>query len=214
MALAAHYLKIIDAGGAPIIGESYGHQPVGEALQHAGEIDIKGWDWRVSDQAADSTSSKGKSSKSGASDADAPEAGVEVGTLTFHKVVDRSTTRLMRAMDRGEELQEATFVLLEELVDVRDQRGGAFRLHVILEKAVLVRYSLNGEADEHRVELEETWELSFSKITFAYESAGVFVSFDRAPGTVKRRKDEPLNLLELLKQHGIQPDRKRRVKRG
>ena len=90
-------------------------------------------------------------------------------------------------------------------------RGGAFRLNVVLDKPVVVGYSLSGSASDFRVELEETWELSYSKITFAYESAMVYADFDRKPGSPAGQKpDTTRDFLAELKKLGIQPEQKRK----
>jgi len=219
MPAASHFLNILDASGQPVLGESDGQQLYGEAAQHVGDIDVTGWDWDVSDHSANPASAAAKPTGRAGAAAPAPaaaatgdiEQGVVPGTLTFRKVVDRSTTRLMSAMNSGEIMQSATFVILEEMLDSHDVRGGAFRLNVVLDKPVVVGYSLSGSASDFRVELDETWELSYSKITFAYESAKVYADFDRKPGSSTGRKAETdRDFLAVLKKLGIQPEQKRK----
>jgi type VI protein secretion system component Hcp len=209
MAIAAHYLEIIDRENLPVEGESEGHD-------HEDEIDIRGWNWDVTDQSAakiGASEEQGSADSSKASTGDA-EVGVEPSIFKFSKAVDSSTTRLMRAMHRGEVLKMATFTLLEELVGVKQEHRGAFRLHVVLENVIVVSYHLRGSSAEHRVDLDEDWELSYAKITFMYETEQMNAEFDRNPGSNKRPAERPpLDFPMLLKKYGIQPERKRKGQR-
>lgn len=188
MAVAAHFLEILDQGGDKIDGESEGHG-------HEDWIDVTGWDWEVADESlktsAPAKSATGKGATSGAAgaagaSAGAGEVGINPSLFTFTKAVDRSTTRLMQEMYQGHVLQKATFTLIEEMVDVNRKYRDAFRLHVVLEKVKVVSYRLSGRASEHRVDLEETWGLNYTTIKFDYESAGgMNAMFDRPPGSDK-----------------------------
>lgn len=191
MAVAAHYLKILDQGGHLVEGESEGHG-------HIQEIDVTGWNWDVSDQTpkdeagtAKDKAGRGTAAGSAGASAGGAEVGIEPSLFTFTKTVDRSTTRLMRAMDRGEVLKKATFTLLEELLTVHDVRRSAFRLNVVLENVIVVSYELGGRSSDFRVDLDETWGFNYSKISFDYESAGMYASFDRNPGSSKQGASKP-----------------------
>jgi type VI protein secretion system component Hcp len=191
MAVAAHYLELLDREGSRMDGESEGHD-------HEGQIDVTGWNWDVSDKSATkadaprSSAGSGGASPTKAPAADTEEAGIEPSLFTFTKAVDASTTRLMKAMDSGEVLQRATFELVEDMVDVKNP----FRLLVALEKIVVVGYRLGGRSTEYRVDLEETWELNYTTISFDYASAGgMSAVFNRSPGSTKKAasKSEPDN---------------------
>jgi type VI protein secretion system component Hcp len=186
MAIAAHYLEILDREGQRVDGESEGHG-------YVGEIDITGWDWEVTDQAAKESTSKDKASSGAAAVASKGSAGsgdtggIDPSLFTFTKAVDRSTIRLMQAMFNGEVFNEATFTLREDLdLGVADSnRRGAFMLHVVLKKAYVVSYRLGGRSSEHRVDLDETWVLNYASISFDYEhpEGGMSPSFDRKAGS-------------------------------
>ena len=205
MAVAAQYLEIVDREGLPILGESEGHD-------YVDSIDITGWEWNVTDSSAtksDTSSGSGNGATAGSAKASAggAEVGIDPAQFTFRKVVDASTTRLMTAMYRGEVLQQATFTLLEEVVSVKNERRGAFRLHVVLENAIVVGYQLDGRASEFRVDLDETWTLNYSKISFLYETERMNAEFDRTPGSKSRGsgKRDP-TFLEQLRKYGIVPE--------
>ena len=192
MALASsHYLKI-EGKDSPINGES-------EGLGHEGQIDVKGWDWDVSDKSADPTASENLASggaaagQTKASAGGTDEVGIDPSLVTFTKPVDSATTALMKAMNGGEVLTRATFELVEEMVDVENP----FRLLVVLENVTVVSYKLGGRAAEHRVDLDETWELNYTTISFDYKSAGgLAASFKRNPGSTKRGASKPAPDLE------------------
>lgn len=203
---AAHYLELVDQDNAPILGESEGHD-------FEGCIDIKGWNWDVSDESMKSAGSakdatgKGATAGAGKASAGSGVAGVEPAPFTFTKAVDASTTRLMAAMYKGHVLKMATFTLLEELMDVSRKGRGAFRLHVVLENVKVTSYRLGGRASEHRVDLDETWELDYSKISFLYETERMNAEFDRHPGSTKRGSERPdAGFLEMLRKYGITPE--------
>ena len=195
--VASHYLKI-ERDDFPIDGES-------EGLGHEGQIDVKGWDWAVSDKSADPTASKNLASggaaagQTKASAGGTDEVGIDPSLVTFTKPVDSATTALMKAMYSGEALKRATFELVEEMVDVENP----FRLLVVLEKVTVVSYKLGGRASEHRVDLDETWGLNYTTISFDYKSAGgLSASFKRNPGSTKGGASKSVpSVAELMKEN-------------
>lgn len=209
--VAAHYLEIVDANDEPVCGESEGHD-------YEDAIDVVGWHWGVSDESSTKSSS---GSDSGKGSSNGKEVGIEPSTFTFTKSVDASTTRLMNAMYKNEELKMVTFTLLEEL-DISEQaarkaegRRGAFRLHVVLEKVRVIGYQLDGSAADYRVDLNENWELNYSTITFLYETERVEAAFDRNPASQKRASEKhELSFLDELKKYGIVPDQRTKIKAG
>jgi type VI protein secretion system component Hcp len=185
MGVAAHYLQFVDQHGEEIKGESEGHK-------HDYWIDVTSWNWDVSDESlknsgtAKDTTARGATSGAARASAGGGEVGIQPSLLTFTKSVDRSTTRLLLAMDEGHVLQKATITLLEELLDVNRKYREAFRLDVVLEDVKIVSYRLSVRASEHRVDLEETWGLNYTTIKFDYVSAGgMNAKFDRPPGSEK-----------------------------
>lgn len=195
--VAAHYLKL-EREDFPIDGES-------EGLEHEGQIDVKGWDWDVSDKSAAPTASKNLANgraaagQTKASADGTAEVGIDPSLFTFTKPVDSATTALMKAMDRGDVLKRATFELVEEMVEVKNP----FRLLVVLEKVTVVSYKLGGRAAEHRVDLDETWGLNYTTISFNYMSAGgLNASFKRNPGSTKREARKPVpDIHQVLKEN-------------
>jgi type VI protein secretion system component Hcp len=195
MPVAAHYLEILDQDGFRIDGES-------EAHGYEQYIDVNGWDWDVTDQSAksDTASRTGQTGGGATSSAESDEVGIDPSLLTFRKPVDRSTTRLMMAMYRGDVLQEATFTLLEEFLNADDEREIRFRLRVKLENVIVVSYELGGRASEHRVDLDETWQLSYSNISLNYESpkGHIHAGFPKKPGSTKRGASKPAPEIDQL----------------
>jgi type VI protein secretion system component Hcp len=210
MPVAAHYLEIIDHEGVQILGESEGH----DYIDH---IDVNGWDWDVVDRSATDTGSSKDAKGSGGSakaTAGGAEVGVEPSVFSFTKPFDSSTTRLMTAMHRGEVLKLATFTLLEELMGLEHERRGAFRLHVVLEKVIVVGYRLDASTSEFRVDLEETWDLNYTNIAFLYETERMRAEFDRNPGATRTKSKGPEpDFLVQLRKYGIEPARKGRGQR-
>jgi type VI protein secretion system component Hcp len=204
MAVAAHYLQIVNSGNEKIFGESEGHE-------HESWIDVIGWNWNVADQstpptdASDTPSPRG--ARTGPSSTQAPAVAVVPADFTFRKSVDASTTQMMKAMYSGEVLKKATFTLFEELVDVGKNHRGAFRLHVVLENVIVTGYRLGGRSSPFRVDLDETWTLTYGKVSFLYETERMNAFFDRQPGVTPRAqvRREP-TFLEQLKKYGITPD--------
>lgn len=219
MPVAAHYLEILDQDNVRIDGESEGHK-------HEGQIDVIGWDWDVTDQAAknDAGTSTDKtvgrtSAAGGKASAGSAEVGIEPSLLTFRKPVDRSTIRLMKAMYGGEVLNKATFTLFEELVGGDNHRRVGFQLDVVLEKVTVVGYELGGRSSEYRVDLDETWKLNYATISLVYVSAGgMNASFDRPPGSDKggatKTAPDPAQLQKQLTELQQAAAAASKVKRG
>jgi type VI protein secretion system component Hcp len=201
MGVAAHYLQFVDQHGEAIKGESEGHK-------HDEWIDVNGWDWDATDEsqkksgATKDTPVKGAASGAARTSAGAGDVGIQPSLLTFTKSVDRSTTRLMLAMDEGHVLQKATITLLEELLDVNRKYRESFRLDVVLEQVKIVSYRLSVRASEHRVDMEETWGLNYTRIKFDYVSAGgMNAEFTRPPGSDKGGAAKPeVDTVQMQKQ--------------
>src|SRR5579885_539810 len=101
MAKATQFLRFADDRGALAVrGESFDEE-------HLNEIDITGWNWDVEDPAVPKPAPKGSSTGPAKPDASKSNGGEsdrrpKPSKLTFSKFTDRSTTRLLLAMDRGE----------------------------------------------------------------------------------------------------------------
>ena len=181
MARTNHFLTI---QSPQIKGESQGH-----GSEFVGAIDVSGWSWKVSND-ADKPKPPPSSTTIGGTPAPAlaPTTGKQLGVvsdvITFHKVVDKSTIRLIQAMNNCEILNGVTFVVVEYSLDDDGSSSDAFRLNVKLKDARVKSYALSSSSSEYRVELEETWELEYTKITFDYPTVGVIDTFfDRVPGS-------------------------------
>jgi type VI protein secretion system component Hcp len=192
MARSNHFLQVLDSGRSLIKGESEGHQPFEGAIEFVNSIDVTAWDWKVSNDADKPVAASAGAAPAAPAAAAAPTVGNQQGVvpdvLTFHKVVDKSTIRLLQAMNSREPLTRATFTIIEYRVAAKG--GVGFRLEVVLDKPVVTSYSLSASSSDFRVELEETWELGYNNIAFNYVSAGgVNADFDRPPGspTVKKQ---------------------------
>lgn len=196
MSIAGQYLLIVGADTESVAGES-------EGKGYPAAIDIRSWDWSVTDQ---SSGAKAKSMKKGAAvhpgksgEATSDEKGLLPDLFKFTKGVDTSSTRLMTAMDNNECLQHAKFVLREELAPGANDRHVPFVLHVLLEDVYVVGYSVQGRASDARVDLDESWELHYKTIKIDYVSAGgMNVEFERKAGA-ERGADDPDATLKKLK---------------
>ena len=189
MAIAGHYLEIIDDESNRVVGESGGHD-------YEGWIDVTGWDWDVTDQSSVDSSSK-KSAKGDThgkhQKGTGGETGIEPALMKFTKLTDFSSIRLIAMLEARTKIQTARFVLREEVVPGSVRHP--FELEVILSNAYVVSYELSARASEYRVDLEESLELHYANIEFLYTSArGVMpVDFDRKAASTKgsTEKDAP-----------------------
>ncbi|MEO8310244.1 MAG: type VI secretion system tube protein Hcp [Caldimonas sp.] len=171
MAKASQFLKLIDKRRQPVLGECID-------ADHRDEIDLNSWSWSVKDPAAlpkigDSTTEaepeakvkgKGKApSKATESDADAK---MSPDLFSISKRTDRSTVRLINAMDNGEVFDEATIVIEEEYEGSATR--APFYMEIKLTDVLVVKLDLNVDAGAASAEFKENWGLNYGNVKFSY----------------------------------------------
>jgi type VI protein secretion system component Hcp len=168
MAKASQFLKLTDKKGQPVKGECID-------ADHLDEIDLSSWSWSVKDPAAlpkvgDSTTeeapvakTKAKSKPESESDADAK---MSPDLLSISKRTDRSTARLINAMDNGEVFDEALIVIEEEYQG--SSKRPPFYMEIKLTDVLVVKLDLNVDAGSAAAEFKENWGLNYGNIKFSY----------------------------------------------
>lgn len=205
MPRASFFLRITDAKGDSINGEAEEHD-------FEGAIEVTSWDWGVSDKIAkdlmktDATSTT-KADGGASREARTGETGGKTylpTPLRFSKPTDRSTTRLLTALLKGEVLQSATFTLRQQWragTGDGSEKNEEFKLHLMLFDVRVTSYDFNARSSSFDVELEEDWVFSYKTIQFDYKSApgqyrhgpGLFAPFDLPAGSTTKalKKPEP-----------------------
>ena len=168
MAKASQFLKLTDKKGQRVKGECID-------ADHLDEIDLNSWSWSVKDPAAlpkvgDSTTdedpgakTKAKSKAKSESDADAK---MSPDLFSISKRTDRSTVRLISAMDNGEVFDEALIVLEEEYEG--SSTRSPFYMEIKLTDVLVVKLDLNVDAGNASAEFKENWGLNYGNIKFSY----------------------------------------------
>ena len=170
MAKASQFLKLTDKRGQPVLGECID-------ADHRDEIDLSSWGWSVKDPAAlpkvgDSTTEEdpeaktkttAKSKAKSESDADAK---MSPDLLSISKKTDRSTVRLINAMDNGEVFDEALIVIEEEYEGSTSR--SPFYMEIKLTEVLVVKLDLNVDAGTASAEFKENWGLNYGNIKFSY----------------------------------------------
>jgi type VI protein secretion system component Hcp len=191
MAKATQFLKLIDKHGETVEGECFN-------AKHLGEIDLTGWNWDVSDPAVpkpkgkDDDPSKAKTkSKNDSQGQGEDDTKPKPSKLSLTKTTDRSTMRLLSAMDKGEIFPTATLTLEEQY----EGSPLPFFLEIELKDVFIVQFSWNASASGAGMTMDESWELNYSEIKFSYHWRGgqagwIDQSFIRPPdatdGTSKK----------------------------
>lgn len=178
----------------------------GDAVEHGfkGAIEVSSWDWSASDKSAASSSTTttgtgtsgtaGTGSSSHGTTAQTRGTGnagrddsVEPTPIRFSKQTDRSSTRLMIALGKGEIFPSAKFSLRQELrIGTAAQE---FLLELVLEDARLTSYTFGATASEHDVELSEQWAFAYKKMYLDFKNApgrkapGIGAEFEMTPGS-------------------------------
>lgn len=88
--------------------------------------------------------------------------------FTFSKQTDRSTTRLMTAMDNGMFFSSAKLVIEEQF----EAAPHPFYLEIRFDDAFLVGFNWSAAASGAGRTFDETWKLNYSKIYFDYNWRG------------------------------------------
>lgn len=174
MAKASQYLKLVDKNGNMVDGECYD-------AEYLNEISLTGWNWGVSDPAAVPREDVGTSATVGASggggaagrggrrgsrgssESDA-EDDIKPDLFTIDKQTDKSTVRLIKAMDDGEVFPKARLLILEEY----EASPLPFWMEILLTDVFLVDMHWNASAAGAGMEFEEKWELNYRTIAFNY----------------------------------------------
>jgi type VI protein secretion system component Hcp len=167
MAYANQFLKIFDVPGSKkdfVLGESYKES-------HLNEIELISWNWGVTDPAVPTgppadkvdgdkktkTKAETKSDHQGQNDP-------RPAQLTFTKTLDRSTTRLLSAMNNGEVFPSAVLAMEDAYKD----SPYPFDLKIILSKLYVVSFSLDGNGGDAGVSFSENWVVTYEEIKFEY----------------------------------------------
>jgi type VI protein secretion system component Hcp len=179
-ATASQYLKLVDTNGNIVQGECYD-------AEHMNEISLTGWDWGVVDPAAvpkdpvKATAATAAAAKPAKPEGDT-DNNIKPAWLSIAKQTDRSTVRLLQAVDNGEVFPSATLVIEEEF----EAAPLPFLMKVELTDVFLVDFGWNASAGNAGLEFTETWKLNYSNIKFSYLWRGsppgwLHVDFDRPP---------------------------------
>jgi type VI protein secretion system component Hcp len=184
MAKSSLFLRLNDKNGGFVLGECYDKK-------HQSEIDLLGWDWDVRDPAVASQADKSKTEATtspGARGKRESESGggkanqAAPSVLSISKATDRSTTRLLGAMDRGEIFPKAILTIEERY----EESPLPFHLKIVLTDVFILDFNWNVSADGAGMTLKEDWKLNYSNIVFSYHWRGgtagwIPCSFDRPP---------------------------------
>jgi type VI protein secretion system component Hcp len=199
VAKASQYLKLVDKNGNLVKGECYD-------AQHMNEISLTAWNWAVNDPAVvpkDSEQGASKPAKGGKGKGEG-ETGDAImpGRLGISKQTDRSTVRMLSALDNGEIFPTATLVIQEEY----EESPQPFMMEVVLSDVFLVDFKWNANAGDAGMEFDESWELNYRNIKFSYlwrgkPAAWLDVEFDRPPDDSEgASKKSPLSAAEKKSQ--------------
>ncbi|MEO8080315.1 MAG: type VI secretion system tube protein Hcp [Caldimonas sp.] len=199
MARASQFLKLIDDKGDQVDGESLDDK-------HEKQIDLTTWNWDVTDPAVPVKASRDDADAAGNASSAKPKAKERGDSDTkpqpsifgFSKATDRSTTRLLSAMDRGEVFPKAVVTIEEKY----EESPLPFFLEITLTDVFITQFDWRLTAESARATMEEDWKLNYSKIFFAYHWRGgdagwIHQTFDRPPDTSENEsKKAPLSAAE------------------
>jgi type VI protein secretion system component Hcp len=165
MAQSNQFLKIIDVSMSPeyfVWGESYNSK-------HLNEIELVSWDWSVADPSVSTKSSTGKTdlTTKAPTKKQSDEAGdgsPRPSQFSFTKTLDRSTTRLLGAMNTGEVFPFA-YLAIE---DAYEGAEFPFDLQITLTKVVVISNTLQATAETAGVSFSEKWTINYEDIKFVY----------------------------------------------
>lgn len=163
MSKASQFLKLTDRSGNQVNGESYDET-------HYKEIAIRGWSWGVEDPMAPKMEFVDSKAPASVPQHAKFRGEREVHTaakpahLVFSKATDRSTTRLMNALDTGEVFPEAILTIEEQFKDA----PLPFKLYLEFTDAFVVDFQWDLSAGGSGVSMSETWELNYRDVTFNY----------------------------------------------
>jgi len=194
MAKSNQFLKIYAKNGGSVEGECYD-------AKHLREIDLLSWHWDVEDPAVPKSSPKGEDKTKTKVKGDAvgeSDRKPKPSKFSFSKATDRSTTRLLGAMDRGEIFPRAVLTIEERY----EESPLAFFMEVELTDVIVVDFKWHGTSEGAGSSFNEDWELNYSNIQFRYhwrqgEKGWIHQVFDRPPdATDGSSKKSPLSPAE------------------
>jgi type VI secretion system secreted protein Hcp len=189
MPQATQFLRFADEKGSLLVE--------GESLddEHHDEIDITSWSWSVTDPAVQPGKPKGSAAQ-GVAGAKAPTTKLKdegesdrrpkPSTLTFGKFTDRSTPRLLQAMEAGTFFPKAILTIEEKFEDAPNK----FRMTVELAEAVVVNLTWSASAESAGMTFSEEWTVNYSQVHFAYDWRED-KSARMAPGIIDQLFDRP-----------------------
>lgn len=168
-AKSSQFLKIVDRSGKLVEGECIDDE-------HYNQIDISDWNWNLVDPSAAKDKStagaqpgaSGGSAPRGSSKSSPGTAGDRIvpSRFGFSKRTDKSTVRLLAAMDKGEIFPEVELSIEEEYQEQPDYVP--FRMQIFLADAFVTSVTWNVSAADARVDMEERWELNYDRIKISY----------------------------------------------
>jgi type VI protein secretion system component Hcp len=198
MAKASQFLNLVDKKGEMVKGECID-------AKHLNEIMVTAWNWHAEDPAAVQ-----KKKKDAKSDPEASKVKTKVGSqgetgdaikpspFGISKPTDRSTVRLMRAMDSGEIFPTATLVIEEEYKD----SPRPFRMEILLTDVFFIDLKWSASAGSAGMDFDESWDLNYRRIELKYlwwgEGRGwIPALFERRPDSAHdASKKSPLSPAE------------------
>jgi type VI protein secretion system component Hcp len=170
MAKSNLFLRLDDKNGGTVLGECYDQK-------YQSQIDLLSWDWDVSDPAVANKADKGngdegtgaggrsggrQESESGGGKSNKPKPSM----LSISKTTDRSTTRLLGAMESGEIFPSATLTIEERFEETLEHLP--FFMEIKLVDVFVADFSWSVSADGAGMTLKEDWKLNYRSINFLY----------------------------------------------
>jgi len=201
MARASQFLNLVDKKGEMVRGECID-------AKHLDEIIVTAWNWHAEDPAAV------KKKKTDKTDPEAAKAKTKVGSqgetgdsikpspFSISKPTDRSTVRLLNAMDSGEIFPTATLVVEEEF----QESPRPFRMEILLTDVFFISLRWSATAGSAGLDFDESWDLNYRRISLNYlwwgEGRGwIPAKFERRPDTSNdASKKAPLSAAEQKSQ--------------
>lgn len=193
MAQATQFLRFADEKGALLVeGESFDDQ-------HFKEIDITSWGWSVVDPTVQPAKPKGGAGQAVQAVQGAVKTQVtklngegesdrrpKPSTLTFGKFTDRSTPRLLGAMQDGTFFPKAILTIEEKF----EEAPNKFQMKVEFTQVVVVNLTWSAAAEGAGLTFSEEWTLNYSQVHFAYDWRED-KSEKMAPGIIDQLFDRP-----------------------
>jgi type VI secretion system Hcp family effector len=153
-----------------------------------GMIEVDDWRWSV------------ETKNTASSDVKAGEGiKVEPSVFSFGKLMDRSTTPMLAAMQSGESLQAE--------ITVQEMSRDTFELKLTLYDIRVIDYGCNGKVGKADAEVDENWQFNYHRIKFDFKPtarakgtvAGVLTAdATRPPGASLKGPSNPVEELEKL----------------